>query len=93
MKLRRPASRCAGKEQDAGGCNERLWRQAFLVFGRRRDRRGDCGCDVAAQDSRGASFPGGDKRACDDARSSRDNKRAIAYAGIPAKAVVGQKFA
>jgi hypothetical protein len=78
---------------DAGGCNEHLWRQAFLVFGRRRDRGGDCGCDVAAQQNRGASFPGGDKRAGDDARSSRNDKSAVAYAGSPGKAVAGEKLA
>ena len=86
IKLCHPASRCAGKEQDAGGGNERLRRQAFLVCARRPDRGGDCGCDLAAQQNRG-SFPGGD-----DASSS-NAKSAVAYAGIPAKVAAGQKFA
>jgi hypothetical protein len=86
IKLCRPATRCAGKEQDAGGGNERLRRQAFLVRARRPDRGGDCGCDLAAQQNRG-SFPGGD-----DASSS-NAKSAVAYAGIPAKVAAGQKFA
>jgi hypothetical protein len=49
------------------------------------------GCDMVAQQNR--TFPSDDKRARDDDRSSRKDKSAVAYAGVPAKVVAGQKFA
>ena len=77
-----PRLSLCGEGQDAGGCNGLLSRQALLVCGRRRDRRGDCCSDMDAQRKRGASSLGGDKRACDAASSPRN-----AGASSPGKAV------